>query len=110
MPPQTIQVHLSDIQGFMETMSNIEETKLDLILHSPGGSSDAAQSVVEYMRQRFDHIRVFVPVAAMSAATMIALSCDEIVMGKHSQLGPTRSSVHHKYTGRTPFRTSTSDS
>lgn len=28
------------------------------------------------------------PVAAMSAATMMALACDEILMGTHSQLGP----------------------
>ena len=87
--PEAIQVALSDVQGFMEAVSNIEESKLDLVLHSPGGSPEAAQSVVEYVRQRFDHVRVFVPVAAMSAATMIALSADVIVMGQHSQLGPT---------------------
>jgi serine dehydrogenase proteinase len=31
---------------------------------------------------------VFVPQAAMSAATMLACASDEIVMGKHSSLGP----------------------
>lgn len=72
----------------MEAVSNIDERNLDLILHSPGGSAEAAESIVAYLRSRFDHIRVFVPVAAMSAATMIALSANEIVMGQHSQLGP----------------------
>ncbi|MBI2908099.1 MAG: serine protease [Chloroflexi bacterium] len=72
----------------MEAVSNITERQLDLIIHSPGGSAEAAESIVDYLRQRFDHIRVFVPVAAMSAATMVALSADEIVMGQHSQLGP----------------------
>ena len=43
---------------------------------------------MEYLRQRFDHIRVFALVAAMSAATMMALSADELFMGQHSQLGP----------------------
>jgi hypothetical protein len=61
---------------------------LDLILHSPGGSPEAAASLVRYMRSKYEHVRVFVPVAAMSAATMWALAADEIVMGKHSQLGP----------------------
>ena len=89
VPPADAQVHLSDVQGFMEAVSNVDERELDLILHSPGGSPEAAQSIVEYVRQRFDHVRVFVPVAAMSAATMIALSADVIVMGQHSQLGPT---------------------
>lgn len=88
-PPGLVQVHLVDVQGFMEALSNVKEKELDLLLHSPGGSAEAAQSIVEYLRQKFDHVRVFVPLAAMSAATMIALSADEIVMGKHSQLGPT---------------------
>jgi hypothetical protein len=72
----------------METASNITERNLDLVLHSPGGSAEAAETVVDYLRQRFDNIRVFVPVAAMSAATMVALAADDIVMGQHSQLGP----------------------
>lgn len=33
-------------------------------------------------------IRAIVPQISMSAGTMIALSCKEIVMGKHSSLGP----------------------
>jgi membrane-bound ClpP family serine protease len=72
----------------MEVCRGLKGPDLDLILHSPGGSPEATASVVRYLRQKFTHIRVFVPIAAMSAATMWALACDEIVMGKHSQLGP----------------------
>ncbi len=86
--PADLQVGLQDIPGFMEAASNVEEKSLDLIIHSPGGSAEAAESIVTYLRKRFDHIRIIVPIAAMSAATMIALSADEIVMGQHSQLGP----------------------
>lgn len=81
-------VDLGDIQGFMEAVSNVREREVDLFLHSPGGSAEAAESVVDYLRTRFDHIRAVVPLAAMSAATMIALAADEILMGAHSQLGP----------------------
>lgn len=88
IPPGEVQVALPDLQGLMEACSNIEERELDIILHSPGGSAEAAESLVEYLRQRFDDIRVFIPVAAMSAATMMALSADRLVMGQHSQLGP----------------------
>lgn len=77
-----------DVQGFMEAVSNIKTRELDLIIHSPGGSAEAAESVMEYLRDRFDHIRAVVPHAAMSAATMMALACDEVIMGSHSQLGP----------------------
>jgi membrane-bound ClpP family serine protease len=33
-------------------------------------------------------VRAIIPQLAMSAGTMIALSCKEVVMGKHSSLGP----------------------
>ncbi len=77
-----------DMQGLMEAVSNVTERGLDLFLHSPGGSAEAAEALMAYLRTRFDHIRAIVPISAMSAATMMALACDEIVMGAHSQLGP----------------------
>ena len=83
-----LHINRYDLQGFMEVLSNIEERELDLIIHSGGGDPDAAEAIVDYLRSKFDHIRVFVPVSAMSAATMIALSADEIVLGRHSHLGP----------------------
>jgi len=83
-----VSVGLGDIHGFMEAVSNAEEQELDLFLHSPGGSAEAAEAIMAYLRTQFDHIRAVVPLAAMSAATMMALACDEIVMGAHSQLGP----------------------
>lgn len=85
--PDTL-IDLSDMQGLMETFYGLSCPNLDLILHSPGGSPEAADRLVRYMRSKFAHVRVFVPLAAMSAATMWALAADEIVMGKHSQLGP----------------------
>lgn len=79
---------LQDMQGLMEVFRDLPGPSLDLILHSPGGDPTAAASLVSYMRQKYDDVRVFVPLAAMSAATMWALAADRIVMGKHSQLGP----------------------
>jgi hypothetical protein len=88
LTPEAVSITLRDQQGFMEAISGTSERELDLILHSPGGSAEAADAIVNYLRTRFAHIRVFVPLAAMSAATMVALGADVIVMGKHSQLGP----------------------
>lgn len=79
---------LEDMQGMMEACNALPGDNLDLILHSPGGSAEATASIVKYLRRKYTHIRAFVPLAAMSAATMWALSADEIYMGKHSQLGP----------------------
>ena len=62
---------------------------LDLILHTPGGDLPATQSIVDYLYSFFNgDIRVIVPHTAMSAGTMIACSSKEIVMAKHSNLGP----------------------
>lgn len=83
-----VSVGLGDVPGFMEAVSNVTERELDLFLHSPGGSAEAAEAIMAYLRTRFDHIRAIVPLAAMSAATMMALACDQIMMGTHSQLGP----------------------
>jgi hypothetical protein len=79
---------LGDMQGMMEVLKDLKGPELDIVLHSPGGSAEAAASIVRYLRKQFTDIRVFVPLAAMSAATMWALACNRIVMGKHSQLGP----------------------
>jgi len=60
-----------------------------LLLHTPGGSVGATESIVDYLRRMFgNNIRAIVPQIAMSAGTMIACSCREIVMAKHSNLGP----------------------
>jgi hypothetical protein len=85
---QFVSITLEDMQGMMEVLNGIHGPDLDIVLHSPGGSAEATDSIVRYLRTKFDHIRAFVPLAAMSAATMWALACDEIFMGKHSQLGP----------------------
>jgi ClpP class serine protease len=79
-----------DKNGFMMAVHRMQRLRgLDLILHTPGGNIGSTQSVVHYLRQMFDNdIRAIIPQIAMSAGTMIACSCKEIVMGKHSNLGP----------------------
>lgn len=80
----------NDMNGFMNTVKGLDCTKgLDLILHTPGGSPMAAEAIVKYLRNKFGKdIRVIVPQLALSAGTMIACSAKEIIMGKHSSLGP----------------------
>lgn len=80
----------NDKNGFMTTIYKLDRTKgLDLILHTPGGEISATESLVDYLRGMFGtNIRAIIPQIAMSAGTMIALACKEIVMGKQSSLGP----------------------
>jgi len=86
---QLVLITDEDIQGLMSTVQGGTSDKLDLLLHSPGGSPEAAEGIVSYLRAKFTDIRVIVPHLAMSAATMIACSANRILMGRHSFLGPT---------------------
>ena len=64
-------------------------TDLDLMIHSPGGNGVVAEKLVEMCRSSCKgKFRVIVPNMAKSAATLIALGADEVVMGYCSELGP----------------------
>ena len=87
---QGIYITDEDKNGFMACVHEMDRKKgLDLFLHTPGGDIAATESLVHYLREMFDNnIRAVVPQIAMSAGTMIACSCDSILMGMHSNIGP----------------------
>jgi hypothetical protein len=87
-PVGDISLDWSDKDGFIEVMQEIEGDKIDVLLHSPGGMAEAAESIVALLRSRYKHVRFIVPNIAKSAATMLALSGNEIVMDDLSELGP----------------------
>lgn len=86
-----------DKNGFMNSIEGMDCSKgLDLILHTPGGSVTAAESIVYYLRKKFeDNIRTIIPQMAMSAGTMIACGTKEIIMGHQSCIGPFDPSVRN---------------
>ena len=61
---------------------------LDLMIHSPGGMPDAAGDLIRVCRTYFKSFRVVIPNMAMSAATVLAMGSDEILMSETSKLGP----------------------
>lgn len=79
-----------DITPFYSMLKSIGDVdNLDLIIVSPGGDGAAAESLLDLCRKFCKRqLRVVVPVYAKSAATLIALGADEIVMGETSELGP----------------------
>ena len=80
----------ADKHAFMAAVHRLDRGKgLDLFLHTPGGDLAATESLVDYLRKMFGtNVRAVVPQVAMSAGTMLALSCKQIVMGAHSSIGP----------------------
>ncbi len=63
-------------------------TKLDLFLCSNGGSGVVPWRLVTLFREYAERFSVLIPYRAYSAATLISLGADEIVMHKFGELGP----------------------
>lgn len=89
LTPFQLQLTNEEINGLMSVMYGMDWSKgLTLILHTPGGITNAAETIVAYLHSKFEYIEVVVPTFAMSAGTMIGLAADKIIMGRQSQLGP----------------------
>lgn len=85
---EEVQINLRDKTAFLETTSNIPAGPLDVMLHSPGGSPTATESIVALLRNRFEPIRFIIPDVAKSAAAMLAMSGNEVLMVPSAELGP----------------------
>lgn len=88
VPSNVLSIIPDDMQGFMTAIHGLHNEELDIIIHSPGGSVEAVEQIINYLRSKYKHIRAIIPQSAMSAATMLACACDEILMGRHSAIGP----------------------
>ena len=62
--------------------------ELDLVIHSSGGDIDSAYQIAELLRLHAKKINACVPYYAKSAATLLCISSDEIIMDELAQLGP----------------------
>ena len=62
--------------------------ELDLFIESNGGDALTAWRVMSLLRERVDKIYVLIPCSAFSAATLMALGGDEMILGKYGCLGP----------------------
>lgn len=70
-------------------LRTIGKTKnIDLILYSTGGDTMVPWRLVSMIREYCEKFSVLIPYKAHSAATMIALGADEIVMSDLSELSP----------------------
>ncbi len=66
----------------------IDKKEIDILIVSNGGDPTVAWRITSMLRERFEKISVLVPYAAYSAATLLALGADEILMHPFSNLGP----------------------
>jgi len=79
----------SDIAVLGNLLGSIGDADvLCLIIHSPGGDGTCVEKFVALCRAQCSKFHVAIPYRAKSAATLIALGADDIIMGHSSELGP----------------------
>ena len=79
-----------DVIQFEDMLRSVSNSKKGfLILNSSGGSGNTAEKLLSMCRGRFkDGFTIIVPNFAKSAATMMCLGADKIMMGYLAELGP----------------------
>ena len=73
--------------------------KIDLFLYSRGGDVSVPWRIVSMFREFCDELSVLVPYKAHSAATLISLGTDKIVMGRKAELSPIDPTLRKMVTG-----------
>jgi len=82
-------IELNDVDGFTDLVNHINGSKsIDVLIHSPGGRPDATERIVSILRNKFEEVNFLIPHSAYSAATMLALSGDHIILHPSATLGP----------------------
>ena len=83
-------INNDDVIPFEDLLLSTGDSKKGiLILNSSGGNANAAEKLLSMCRERFtESFTVVVPNFAKSAATMMCLGSDKIMMGYLSELGP----------------------
>jgi hypothetical protein len=84
------EITIQDIPLFEELLRSVAGADVgSLMITSPGGDANVAEKLLLMCRERFSKgFNVIVPDFAKSAATMIALGSDKILMGYLAELGP----------------------
>ncbi|CAN5359367.1 S49 family peptidase [soil metagenome] len=81
-------IDLTDKDGFAEIIDSVQGRKIDILIHSPGGSPEATESIVDMLRAHFNDVRFIVTGTAKSAATMLCMSGNNILVSTAGELGP----------------------
>lgn len=85
-----------DLYAILECLKSIGKVdKLILFIRSNGGSGMVSLRIVHLLRSFAKKLIILAPSECASAATMLALGCDEIYMGPLSSLSPVDSSLVH---------------
>lgn len=73
---------------FFSKKDLLPKTPIALLIDSPGGSAEAAYKIARFLQTHCGGYTAIVPRYAKSAATLLALGADEILLGDYGELGP----------------------
>lgn len=76
-----------DVDGLSRVIDGMNGHHLDLVLHGTEGGLTAAGELTSMLRGRYESIRALVPSSALSIMSLIALTCDTVVMPDTALLG-----------------------
>lgn len=80
------------VRPLYDHLLNLEFTgdskRVDLFLYSRGGDVSVPWRIVSMIREFCDEFNVLIPYRAQSAATLLSMGADSIIMGKKAELGP----------------------
>jgi len=65
-----------------------DNQRIDLFLYSRGGDVSVPWRIVSMIREFCSEFNVLIPYRAQSAATLLSIGADNIIMGKKAELGP----------------------
>ena len=84
---------VAGLYGLLQRMGKVD--RLSMFIKSDGGSGQASLRMVNLLRQYAKHLTVLVPFECQSAATMLALGADRILMGPIAHLSAVDTSLTH---------------
>ena len=94
-PGLETQIHQEVYDYFVNILDKIGIVdRISLVLYTCGGSTLAAWSIVNLIRQFCNEFEVIIPSKARSAGTLISIGAKPIVMTKQATLGPIDPSIN----------------
>jgi len=86
----------SDVASLYALLRNVGSLeRLSVFVKSDGGSGQASLRMVNLLRRYVKHLTVLAPLECQSAATMLALGADKILMGPLAHLSAVDTSLTH---------------
>jgi len=99
-------IAMDTVRKFYDHLKAIKEKdskpKIDLFIHSNGGDGVVPWKLVTLIREYAEEFKVLVPHRAFSAATLISLGADAIIMHPMGMLGPTDPTVTNPFNPQNP--------